>query len=149
MRHAIRTQCDKSFKTYSKATRLDASKGDKTRQEDKSKCDINRIIAALSRGEHIEQRPRALTDVVDYDVDLTTSLHMTEEAHNAYYRLPAHIRQRYPTWLALVTGIGNGDKINIKPPTPAVKVADPPQPKPPAASDSALANNTSPPPPKP
>jgi len=135
MRPPIRSQSRPDAKRLSQATviRFDPSQ-DRARQEFKAECDVSTILRRF--GADLPQRVPAPSSVVDFDADLLTMFQTADRTREAHARLPAHIRSRFPTWIDLVTAIGNGEDVSLPPPVEAPAVVPPVAP-PAAASDSA------------
>lgn len=106
MHPAIRTQVDMDQDEYSLASALDASDGDRTRQEFKAETDINVLIKKF--GVPQSGRQMMFTDV-DYTIDLQQAMASIQEARQAHAKLPDNLRARYPNWRDLLNALDRGE----------------------------------------
>lgn len=81
-----------------------------TRQEFADECDVNTILRKFNAGGVYPQlNPVRMGEEIDYNIDLQDALTAVMYAREAHQQLPPALRQRYPTWQALLTAIDNGE----------------------------------------
>lgn len=124
----MRTQTDGLGDEVSQATRLHFP-GDEpgARQEFKQQTDVNYIMKRYGGV------PQGLSQFgeVDYTLNLQEALTRASEAKAAYDRLPQELRQRYPSWPAILDATMRGEIQKIENEKPAAPVTEPPVPQPP------------------
>lgn len=101
-----RTQADGLQKTFSELTKIDTSAyPDMARQEFKHDADINVIVSRFG----VESLRIPLTaGHYDQDLDLMTAIHAVRDSQEAFAKLPADIRSRFPTWESLYNATQRG-----------------------------------------
>lgn len=128
----MRTQADlpEDFARYSDESALRCSPSeDRTRQEFKEECDVNVILRRVGAG-GFEPRPVSY-GLQNTDDELQGVFAAAVAARDAWLRLPASLRRRYPGWDELLSAVERGeavlvdsDGVEAKP--PAVPAAVPP-----------------------
>lgn len=127
----LRSQADDLGDSISSATGTSFDpKEDLTRQEFKEDADINTILKRA--GGDAFARP-ATYGVADFDLDLQSAYISMAEIRAGYDRLPAHLREQFPSLSDLLGAVANGEAIEINPPADS---ADSP-PSPPAGASEA------------
>lgn len=111
MKTEIRTQNDGDQDIHSRYADIvfdDANKDDRsvTRQEMKDDADVNKLLARYGIGAF--QNRGAQYSEIDFDIDLQTALHAIQEAQTAYSRMPAGLKERFPTWQSVLNAIDAG-----------------------------------------
>lgn len=99
---------DKRFAAMKAAGEFDAviacdPAEDKARQEFKEDSDINVQMRRYGVGHAFE------VGSVDYDLDLQASIEAVNAAHDAWRRLPANVRDKWPSWDALQAAAESGE----------------------------------------
>lgn len=103
---AVRTQIDEQQDVWSLATGLACDpKEDLTRQEFKNEVDVNQILARYGVNTPMRQ---PIYGEVDFDMDLHQAFTAVSAAKRAFDRLPASLKERYPTWQAVLNGLESG-----------------------------------------
>lgn len=74
------------------------------RQEFRDEADINYLVDRMLRGERPDLRPIQHGEV-DFDLDYTQARQVVDQADRAYSMLPLAVRQRFPSWQALVAAV--------------------------------------------
>lgn len=109
---AVKQQTDDDFDLYSEETATDTSgMPDRTRQEDAKFTNINYQLKMFGLNPFAQRQPTF--GAVDYRIDLTTAKQATEDARYAWKRLPAALREKYPTWVKLLHAAEAGELANI------------------------------------
>lgn len=98
-----REQGDGRQDEYSQASGLDASMGDKTRQEFAAEVEINNLLKRYGVG----VRPPAFGEI-DFDMGLQDSLAAMEEAKRAFARMPLEIKRQFEDWRGLLNAVESG-----------------------------------------
>lgn len=107
---AQRTQVDGKQQEYSKRSAI-AITGEGARQEFKDEADVNKILQRF--GVTAPQR-QVIYESVDYDLDLQTAHIAIDQAKEMHQKLPRDLREKYPTWQAILNAIHNGSlKIDL------------------------------------
>lgn len=122
-----RHQADGAQEEYSELTGLDSSNlPDLARQEWKTDADINNLMDRFLRTGALNQRPVNYGEQ-DYNTDLQQALQAIQEAKFTHSTLPEEVRNKYPTWQAMLNAVESGQlrKDMIWPP-----VTEPLQPPP-------------------
>jgi hypothetical protein len=97
---------------------------DRARQEFAKDADINILLKRF--GVNLPVRHPEY-GVVDFDLDLQGAYRAVQEAREGFARLPAHLRERYPSWELLMAAVANGEAVSLTPPEePAVVPPDSP-----------------------
>lgn len=124
MHRAIRTQVDSEFEAYSLRTGIDFSDAkDLARQEFKAETDVNQLLGRFGVGA-LGQRQQIFTET-DFGLDLQTALEAVEMSRQAHRQLPRELREKYPTWQALLNGLYTGQfKMDLSQ-VPADEIVDP------------------------
>lgn len=105
---ATRSQTDNNFDQISDDNVLDCSaEPDNTRQEDKKFTDINYQLKMFGQDPFGAREPQFGAE--DYRLDLQSAIQATTDAKTAFKRLPAALRKKYPTWVALLTAAEQGE----------------------------------------
>lgn len=78
-----------------------------TRQELAPEADINLLLARF--GVEQQQRPLPTTSEIDYTMDLQQAHEAVRQAKQADYRVPDELRDKYPNWIAVLTGAETGE----------------------------------------
>ena len=136
MHRAVRFQHNyhETLEDESRASAVQCTeKEDRTRQEFAKDADINLLLKRFGVNLPVRQPEYG---VVDFDLDLQGAYRAVAEARAGYGQLPAHLRERYPSWEAIVRAIEAGEEISR---TPPVEPAGSPPAEAAAASDSAPA----------
>lgn len=92
---------------WSAAGGLDTGRDTPTRQEFKDEADLNILLARFGvTGDN--QRQMTWGQEIDYNMDLQAALALIEEAKRVEGTIPPELRQKYPTWRHMVSGIESG-----------------------------------------
>lgn len=86
---------------------------DRARQEFAKDSDINLLLKRF--GLNLPVRHPEYGEV-DFDLDLQGAYRAVAEAREGFARLPAHLRERYPSWEALMAAVANGEDVSLEPP---------------------------------
>lgn len=115
MKKAVRTQVDERGDEASKRHAIDFThEEDKTRQEFKSDTDVNQLLMRF--GMDVPQMRPTFAEW-DQSIDLQGAMGAIHEAKEAHKRLPAELRDRYPTWQTLLNAVESGQlKIDLSQP---------------------------------
>lgn len=105
---------------------------DRARQEYAKDADINILLKRF--GVNLPVRNPEYGEV-DFDLDLQGAYRAVADAREGFSKLPAHLREKYGSWEALFSAIGNGEVITLTPSEDSAAV--PPNPAAASASDSA------------
>lgn len=105
-----RTQIDGAQSLYSDAAALtfegpDAT--DITRQEFKDEADVNQIMARF--GFNLPTVGPANFAEVDWSTDLQAAFEAKANLQDAYDRLPAALKAKYPGWVVLLQAMARGE----------------------------------------
>lgn len=104
---SVRTQVDGLGDIYSKTSALDCSADrDMTRQEFREESDINVLLKKF--GLNQQSRPLVYGEF-DYTIDYQQALTSLEAAGRAHARMPAEVREKYPTTRAMLDGMASGE----------------------------------------
>lgn len=105
----IRTQHDDHDinEYYGKLTATEPTGESLTRQEFKEDADINTILTRF--GVNTQVRNDMVWTEVNYDVGLQEALTSLDIAKRAQLDIPEELREKYPNWLALMSGIERGE----------------------------------------
>lgn len=126
---AERQQDDNQQELYSRATDFDVTKYGKegeslTRQEMKDDADVNLM---LSRYGVTGTGRQPVFGEVDFNLDLQTAMHAIRDAQDAYARVPAELKAKYPTWQALLNALDSGTLVlDMSPADAEIKKAETP-----------------------
>lgn len=101
-------------------------KEDRARQEFAKDADINLLLKRFGLNLPVRHPEYG---VVDFDLDLQGAYRAVAEARAGYDQLPAHLRERYPSWEAIVRAIEAGEEVSLTPPvepagSPPAEAAD-------------------------
>lgn len=121
---AVRTQHDDLQKTYSDATAIDFTHSkDVTRQEFKDDADTSKILARFGIS-GVTQKPIVFGER-DFDMDLQRSIELVKEATDAWHKMPAHAKDKYPTYIDMLRAADQGT-LDLTPPKDEAPPADNP-----------------------
>lgn len=118
---AIRTQADSKGDAVSAATALvfhndDTNHRSRTRQEFKDETDTNWILKRFG----IQGANRQVQyGHADFDLDLQQAHEAVNAAKIAHHRMPAHLRDKYPTYKSLLNAIESGELTSLEEVAPA------------------------------
>lgn len=109
MHPAVRQQSDYLNEEYSRKAALDTSGPewkDVTRQEFKAEADINVMLSrfGVMPGTKVPQYGEA-----DFTMDLQNAFDAVDSAKGAWRKMPAHLREKYPDWRALLQAVITGE----------------------------------------
>lgn len=88
-------------------------KEDRARQEFAKDADVNLLLKRF--GLNIPVRHPEYGEV-DFDLDVQGAYRAVAEAREGFARLPAHLRERFPSWEALMAAVANGEAVSLEPP---------------------------------
>lgn len=101
-----RTQADGLGDKFSREAAIDCSADkDMTRQEFKEETDINVLLKKF--GLNQQSRPLIYGEF-DYTIDYQQALQSVDDARKAHARMPAEIREKYPTTNTMLEGMASG-----------------------------------------
>lgn len=104
-----RTQHDGKQNEYSLMTALHFDKSeDKTRQEDAADTDLNTMLRKF--GINIPTRQVTYGEH-DFNVDLQAAITSINQAREMHEKLPANLREKYPTWQHVLSSIESGELV--------------------------------------
>lgn len=83
-------------------------KDDRTRQEFKKESDANNLLQRFGASSLIGLRQPMYLEI-DYDLDLQGAKAAVREAKEAFNRLPADLKRKYPTWPHVMNAIQRGE----------------------------------------
>lgn len=106
----IRNQHDDLGDVMSEATATTPEGESLTRQEFKEDTDINTILARF--GVNTQVRNDMVFTETDYTVDLQAAHDLMQNAKQVNTGVPPELRDKYPNWLALMSGIERGEYQN-------------------------------------
>lgn len=105
---SVRSQADKNGDYYSWETAYDTGTESLVRPEFGREADINFILE--NHGVMLANRPIQSADAdVDYTMDLQQAMMATEMADNAHRKIPAELKQKYPTYQSWLNAINSGE----------------------------------------
>lgn len=125
MHRPIRKQTDDLFEEYSASTVINCTaEEDKTRQEFAAETNINLTLARFGVGAQ-PQRQTTFGEV-DYGLDLQQAFASVDAARRVHAKIPDSMREKYPTWQALLNGMASGQLARDLESDAARKVGDKP-----------------------
>lgn len=101
-----RHQADEQQDFYNAVTALDDFPEDLARQEFRDEADINRIL--LRHGVGLTNNRPLVYGETDFDLNLQDAYAAVDAARAAHGRLDPQLREKYPTWDAMLTGLASG-----------------------------------------
>lgn len=107
MKHPIRHQNDGEQDTYSAMSALACPKSDtRTRQEDAHDLDINVILSRHGAAGLFRRQPTS--GHINFDLDRHQALAAIADARRFWQRLPADLKDVYPSWVQVLAAMDDG-----------------------------------------
>lgn len=98
----------KTTKVYDDKGELVTVQQDLTRQEDRDDTDMKHILARMGADDPRLRTPPQYGEE-DRSVDLGTALNDVRAAREAFHRLPKDLKEQFPSWRHVLTGIASGN----------------------------------------